>query len=113
MVKCKITVLKRTLHQDLVREYCQREVGLCTAFNDGQEFFTDSPTKQPEDFSCGWAWIDIHRGVLTLMQGGNFGSAWQKVFKKWKWMKTDDTLIMCCTDGIRPVIFKIERIDDD
>ncbi len=105
MVKCKITVLRKTFHQDLANEYCRRETGLCEAFEEGQEFITDGPTKQPEDFKCGWAWLDIHRVVLTLMQGGNFGSSWN-------WMKTDDTLITCCTDGIRPVIFKVERIDD-
>lgn len=103
MTKCKITVLKRTFHEDLATEYCQGQKSLCDAFKDGQEFITDSATKKPDDFPCGWAWYDLHKGVLTLMQGGNFGSTWN-------WMKNDDTLISCCTDGIRPVIFKIEVI---
>ena len=27
------------------------------------------------------------------------------------WMKEENTMICCCNDGTRPVIFKIERID--
>ena len=27
------------------------------------------------------------------------------------WMKEENTMITCCSDGTRPVIFKIERID--
>ena len=29
------------------------------------------------------------------------------------WMKEENTMITCCSDGTRPVIFKIERIDAD
>ncbi|MFX1253633.1 MAG: TIGR04076 family protein [Promethearchaeota archaeon] len=101
-MKCKITVLRKTLHKDFAETYCQREVGLCEAFEEGQEFIFEN--LKPEKF-CSWAWNDIYKVVLTLMQGGNFGSTW-------KWMKEDNTMIACCTDGIRPVIFKIERIDD-
>ena len=28
-------------------------------------------------------------------------------------MKEENTMIACCSDGTRPVIFKIERIDED
>ena len=27
------------------------------------------------------------------------------------WMKNENEMIACCSDGTRPVIFKIERID--
>ena len=27
------------------------------------------------------------------------------------WMKEENTMVTCCSDGTRPVIFKIERID--
>ena len=29
------------------------------------------------------------------------------------WMRDENTMIACCNDGIRPVIFKIERIDHE
>ena len=105
MADCKITVLKRTLNQEYADEYCEKKVGLCERFNEGDEFITDHSTNMPEGF-CPYAWLDIHRLVMTLMHGGNFGSS------GWKWMNDDKTFIGCCTDGIRPVIFKIERIEE-
>jgi len=27
------------------------------------------------------------------------------------WMKNENEMIACCSDGTRPVIYKIERID--
>jgi uncharacterized repeat protein (TIGR04076 family) len=27
------------------------------------------------------------------------------------WMKEPGTLIACCNDGVRPVVFRLERID--
>jgi uncharacterized repeat protein (TIGR04076 family) len=44
----------------------------------------------PEGF-CGWAWADIQKLVYGMARGG------QKVF------------VTCCTDGYRPVVFKLER----
>lgn len=105
MVKCKITVLKRTVHQDLADEYCKSKIGICTKFKDGDEFVTENSMQMPEGF-CNYAWHDIHRFLLALMTGGNFGSY------SWNWMKDDNTMIICCTDGIRPVIFKLERIEE-
>lgn len=29
------------------------------------------------------------------------------------WVKKENTMIACCSDGTRPVIFKIERIDEE
>ncbi|MHA1968432.1 MAG: TIGR04076 family protein [Candidatus Hodarchaeales archaeon] len=111
MVKCKITVLKRTFHEDLAEEYVQMKMGKCEAFEDGQEFITESPTTKPESFPCPWAWNDIHKVVLTLMHGGNFKQYVGKTGKIWNLMKTDNSFITCCTDGIRPVIFKLEALD--
>ena len=55
---------------------------------------------KPENF-CDWAWHDIYKIVITLVSKGNFDI----------WMKEKGTAISCCTDGIRPVVFKLERID--
>ena len=82
MADCKITVLKRTLNQEYADEYCEKKVGLCERFNEGDEFITDHSTNMPEGF-CPYAWLDIHRLVMTLMHGGNFGSS------GWKWINDD------------------------
>ena len=101
--QCKITVLKKNLNKDLAKEYCQNEVMSCPAFEEGQEF--KAGFEKPEGF-CDWAWNDIYRFVAVLLSGGNFS---KDIFENW--MKDDKTMIACCTDAIRPVTFKIERID--
>ncbi|MHA1995335.1 MAG: TIGR04076 family protein [Candidatus Hodarchaeales archaeon] len=101
MVKCKITVLKKTIHQELADEYCKTKTGICTRFEEGDMYIADNSTSMPELF-CGYAWIDLHRLILVLMNDGNFGT----------WMKDENSMIACCTDGIRPVVFKLERIED-
>jgi uncharacterized repeat protein (TIGR04076 family) len=44
--------------------------------------------------------------VAVLLTGKNFSKG---MFEGW--IKDDRTMIGCCTDGIRPVIFRIEKID--
>ena len=103
MPKCKITVIKKTLNEDLAKKYCGKEVGPCERFEVGDEFVAG--LEKPEGF-CDWAWNDILPCQLALLTGGSFS----KLFKGW--MKDDRTMVACCTDGIRPVVFKIERVDD-
>ena len=67
---------------------------------DTGRFIVESLDK-PDGF-CGWAWDDIHKYFLTLRCGGSFQP----------WMKAEDNIIACCTDGIRPVVFNLERIED-
>jgi uncharacterized repeat protein (TIGR04076 family) len=102
MIKCKITVLKRMFNQDLVREYCASEADLCPVFTEGQEFIYEAygDGNKPEGF-CEQAWNDIYKYVLALSVNGNFTG----------WMKKDGINIVCCTDGLRPVVFKLERIE--
>jgi uncharacterized repeat protein (TIGR04076 family) len=102
MPKCKITVVKRTIHQDLIDKYLsdtRESFGRCQAFEDGQEFILDGFPLKPEGF-CDWAWADIHRDVVATIFGGSY-----------PWIQQPGTAITCCTDGLRPVIFKVERMD--
>ena len=102
MTKIKITVLKRTYDPELANEYVQeRYRNPCKAFEDGQEIIVESDRRPDEDF-CDFAWNDIHKSVLTMMRGGDFTP----------WMKKPTEMIVCCTDGVRPVVFKLERIED-
>jgi uncharacterized repeat protein (TIGR04076 family) len=103
MPKCKITVLKRTFHQDLVNEYLDddfQNIGPCECFEEGEEFIID-PSVIPEEFCsrCAWAWADIRKDLLTVAYGGDMPG-----------MKSSGTMITGCTDWCRPVIFKIERM---
>lgn len=103
MSKCRITIVKRTIHTDLAKKYCKGEVAACPCFTEGQEFVTG--LEKPPGF-CDWAWNDILRFVTVLLAGGDFSSG---IFEGW--MRDENTMIACCTDGIRPAVFKLERID--
>lgn len=104
--KCKITVLRREFYQDLAEEFLANpKVGKCNRFKDGQEFILD----QGDFFHmmngefCSEAWDSISRYVYAALQGGSIMRGWTN---------DEKLMISCCNDGIRPVIFKIERIDE-
>jgi uncharacterized repeat protein (TIGR04076 family) len=99
---CKITVLKTLHHQDLAEEYRRPDVpkGPCPFFKVGDEFIVNYLAERPDGFACDWAWHDIHKIIMILMTNGSFGT----------WMKNENNFITCCTDGIKPVVFKIERL---
>jgi len=101
---CKITVLKTLFHEDLAEEYRHAHVhqGPCPFFEVGDEFMVNYLTERPDGFNCDWAWDDIHKILLTLMLKGDFGT----------WMKNKNNFITCCTDGIKPVVFKVERLEE-
>jgi len=87
----KITVAKKTVYQEFNKEIRGKEGAECNVFSEGQEFEINSPWECPEGF-CQWAWADI-RTYIHLVNEGNFGNT-----------------VACCTDGFRPVFFKIERV---
>ena len=87
---CKITVLKKTVHSDLYQQVRGTQGKLCSVLEEGQEFIVSSPYKPPEGF-CEWAWADIRQYIMAVYFG------------------REDTVVACCTDGFRPVIFKLER----
>ncbi len=101
MTKIKISVIKRFRPEDVFGHEIKKPNGdtvtICTSFKDGQEFIVEG-LKKPEDF-CGWAWHDLYKDVCTLNFGGDH--TWTE----------DNVMYTCCTDGIRPVCFKIERIE--
>jgi hypothetical protein len=55
MPKCRITVLKRAINQDMIDEYLDdeyRSIGLCDCFRDGQEIVIEDYSVMPEGFLC-------------------------------------------------------------
>ena len=100
--KAKITVVKKFVSDDLVDEFVVEEkkvkgFGVCDAFELGQEYILEKPNK-PDGF-CSWAWADINRDIVAIMGGADF-----------HWINKEGVSIASCTDGLRPVVFKIERI---
>lgn len=100
MAKARITVLKRMVNEDLIAEYIgdDRAQGPCSLLEDGQVFIQED-WRPPEGF-CPWAWSDIHKEIMLIRRGGDQSDSLPK-----------GTAIACCTDGFKPVVFKIERIE--
>lgn len=105
MAKVEITVVKKLSWREIGCEQQRPEVGeledYCELFREGEKFIVDEKEVDyvPHGF-CSWAWHDIGREVASLLFGVNY-----------PWMKKNGVLYSCCTDGLRPVIFKLERID--
>lgn len=105
--KVKITVLRKELYQDLQEQYlADPKSGKCPFFEEGQEFIVtgDDFFRMLNGKFCAEAWDCISRYVYSALQGGSIMRGW-----------TNDEKIMiaCCNDGTRPVIFKLERIDEE
>lgn len=100
--KQKITVIKKLSAKEVygkpLPEVTEDLPLYCDRFQEGQEFIVNESGDKPADF-CTWAWHDIFPVITTLRVGGNL-----------PWMKKDGMVYACCTDGARPVFFKIERI---
>ncbi len=103
MNRIQIRVLKTAVFDEL-QNYCGTKLKKCPWFNEGQVFETSY--EKPEGF-CDWAWNDIHAHVAAFMTGGNFSEG---IFAGW--MKDRNTMIACCTDGARPVVFEIRRMTE-
>lgn len=101
MKKVKITVLKKEFYQELTEEYLTEgaQVGPCALLNEGDTFLFEGNAQMPEGF-CPWAWIDIYQSVNAISSGSTFTP----------WNRSDGQTIVCCTDGIRPVVFNVEAV---
>jgi len=104
MIAIQIKVLKKCQFHDF-QLYINTQITPCPVFQEDQVFVTKFD--KPVGF-CDWAWNDIRPFVASLLAGGNFSKGFFQ-----DWMKDDNTIIACCTDGVRPVIFEIKRIVND
>jgi uncharacterized repeat protein (TIGR04076 family) len=100
--KLKITVLKRLDPEELFDELPVNEkdwMVACKLFEDNQEIIVEEDLRMPEGF-CPGAWQTIYHFIRTLGFGGNM-----------PYFDEKGVAVTCCADGLRPVIFKIERIE--
>lgn len=99
--KCKITVIKRTLNQDIIDRYMNagtKNSGLCSVFREDDEFLVYSEFHMPENF-CHWAWADIRKDIIAIINGVQY-----------PWFNQKGFTISGCTDWFKPVLFKIEKL---
>ena len=101
--KVKVTVIKVVDPKELFGENTpiNTETGeihvKCPFHKERQEFYVTHNYEKPNGF-CPGAWQDIRETVSVLHLGGTF----------YPWLKENE-MIKCCTDGLRPVIFRLER----
>lgn len=125
--KVKLTVIDKKLYPELQEKYCaDPDSGMCPCYNVGDEFIFErygtaddfwhmglntlkQTVKTTEGIAggkafphCSEAWDAISRYIYTGLQGGSIMRGW---------MNDERVMIACCSDGTRPVIFKIERMD--
>jgi len=107
MVKIKITVVKKMRTEDIFGENVPRiseEASCCERFEEGDSFISEDVNRgMPEGWPCPWAYNDIYRGLVVLQYGGDFRSVG---------IKERGLVYLACTDGLRPVIFKLERVEE-
>jgi uncharacterized repeat protein (TIGR04076 family) len=98
----KITVVKKIDSKDIYGKKMPETPAdfktTCPLWEEGREFIVASDGKMPQDF-CSWAWHDIHRDLCVVRYGG-----------KYPWLAQSGLAYACCSDGLRPVIFKIEKV---
>ncbi len=90
-VAVRLTVLKRGFEKEFADKFRNGQGAPCPRFKDGQEFTVASQWAMPQGF-CEWAWGDIRTYIHDVFATGA-------------------TTVGCCTDGFRPVFFKIERTE--
>ncbi len=97
-----ITVIKTLSSKEVygkpLPDLAEEMTPYCDRLEMGQEFIVEASGAMPAGF-CTWAWHDIYPAVTGLRFGGNF-----------PWVTKEGLTYACCSDGARPVFFKIERI---
>jgi uncharacterized repeat protein (TIGR04076 family) len=100
----KITVIKKLSSKEIYGEtlpgMSEEMAAYCDRLDLGKEFVVDESGAMPSGF-CTWAWHDIYPAATALRFGGNF-----------PWMTKEGVIYSCCSDGVRPVFFKIERLPE-
>lgn len=102
MHEVRITVLKRFHPSEVFEESPvtpSEPMGICGLLKEGDEF-TSNGGAIPTEFPCTSAWVALYPYVRVLSFGGNM-----------PWIKEKGVSITCCPDGLRPVVFKIERME--
>jgi uncharacterized repeat protein (TIGR04076 family) len=94
----KITVLKTLGTKELWGDDAPPSdaADVCSLYTVGTEYISKG-LAVPENWPCSWAWHDIFKEVLHIGLGGDF------------FVDPGNFIYACCTDGMRPVFFKIER----
>lgn len=101
MNKCKIEVIKTTFDEELAKDYGCKDLGRCPLHNVGDVFYGDYAKPQG---LCDEAWKAMYQYVFAIAHNSD-------VFYDGTWIDKPGIAICSCNDGLRPVIFKITRME--
>ena len=101
MKKVRITVLRKQMYEDFAKEFLTDGVQSCDFFDVGARFLYEGGAVMPEGF-CPWAWVDVYRSVSALSTGATHTP----------WQRRENMNVVCCTDGIRPITFLLEAMEE-
>lgn len=102
MKNVKITVMRVACYKDLMEKY-ENPIEHACEMKEGQVFISYEG-KRPEGF-CDSAWETLSPFVFALANGAkNFYDGW---------MKNEESALISCNDGFRPVSFLLETIKED
>lgn len=102
MKKVKITVMRRSVYNDLIEKYenpiehpCEMKIG---------DTFIANGWEKPDGL-CNTAWECMSQFVMALSHGatGLYDN----------WMKNEKSAMISCNDGFRPVSYLLEALDED
>ena len=93
-----IEVLSVNFNKDLAEKYGQPGLKICPFHTVGQTMISVIDEKPAE--MCSGAWVALERYVFALSHGVT-------EFYGGIWMKNPGEVVLCCPDGLRPVIFKM------
>ena len=99
MKKVKITVMRTAFYADLAEKY-ENPIAHACDMREGQIFISTDAIK-PEGF-CDSAWGSVSSFVFALASGA-------KDFYD-GWMKNEESAMISCNDGFRPVSFLLETV---
>jgi uncharacterized repeat protein (TIGR04076 family) len=82
------------------------KISVVKGFTVEEVFKGEPPDHLPDDFTspcpagfCSWAYADIQKDLVDLYFGSDYYAE-----SKVNWVT--------CTDGLRPVVFRIEKVED-
>ena len=102
MVQIKITVIRTFRPEEVFGHEMKYPNGKVVTpcdhegLSEGKEWVVENLEK-PDNF-CGWAWQDLYKDLCILSFGGDHF-----------WSEPGVTYT-ACSDGMRPVCFKLERL---
>lgn len=102
MKKVKITVIKKfnpkdIFGKDIISQETGKPIPPCY-LNEGESFILTTHLEPPKGF-CEKAWLDMYDLLMIFHYNGDYA------------YPNPGMTYTPCNDGIRPVIFKIEKLD--